>query len=407
MKTTYIYIFVLSFLFSTEQLYAQPKQGSESPWYIGAKSSVIFGGGSSTSFGAGKTRPGYNAGALVGYQINPIFSTEISVVTGHVELAARGCCAANYWLGANGTRYFAPLTQQVSYSYSDIYSSVTLQQLGLQFNINLIHLINRTSDSRWSILVSPAIYSIGSKAIIKTSFGSKTIFTRDYRMVFGAGTDVALEYAITKSLGVRLGAGINVPTGNNFDGMPKGVHGKNFLWNSNLAFTWRFGRGKSKIKSLVVRELSQQQKPKVESQSVEYNKVDTVKIETETKPQENGATSSVKVLSETKQITLPSIYFAFDSYKIDQQQLPAMNRILSAMQEYPQMEITVIGWSDPLGSNTVNNSISLKRAKAVGKWLTDRGISASRIKYYGMGVDKTQSDYKKARRAEVKSNKED
>lgn len=131
------------------------------------------------------------------------------------------------------------------------------------------------------------------------------------------------------------------------------------------------------------------------------DKVDTVAIEIKTVAKDSVAIAPIKVASDTIKITLPSIYFAFDSYKIDRRQLPAMNKILSAMQKHSEMEITVTGWSDPFGSKAVNNSISLKRAKAVGRWLANRGISAVRIKYRGMGIDKTQPDYKKARRADV------
>lgn len=393
--------FLLLLLFSSIRLNAQtqtqpsPKEGTNLfPWYVGVSGGVPFGMSTFSSFGADKTRIGYNVGVLAGYQINPIFSIEMSVATGRVNLGARDCCVANYWLGADGLSYFAPLTEQTSYSYRDIYSSVALQQVGLHLNINLIPLINRSANSRWSVLVSPAIYGVGSKATLKTSSGNETVLVHDYRIEFGAGADVALGYAITESLGVRLGTGVNVLTGKNMDGMPKGVHSGNFLWNSNLAFTWRFGKCKSKTKSsalpmVVDREPQQpeQQSPKVESPK-------TV------------TTPAVEVVTDTLQLTLPSIYFAFDSDEITQSQLPAMERILSTMQEYPQIEITVTGWSDPRGSKAVNSSISLRRAKAIEQWLEGKGISALRMTYKGMGVDKTQSDYKEARRADVSINKE-
>lgn len=402
MKTRHIYI-LLSILCGTAQLWAQSKRVSESPWYVGAKGGIIFGESSFASRGADETRAGYNVGVLAGYQINSIFSTELSLTTGHMSLGARACCVDKYWLDADGIRYFTPLTDQTGYSYHDIYSSVALQQLGLHVNINLFSLINRSFESRWYVLVSPALYCVGSKATIKTSSDRETLFANDYHLGFGVGADVALGYAITKSLDVRLGAGINVLTGHNLDGISKSVHRGNFLLNSNLALTWRFGKGRSNTKSpavpLAVIGQSQRQRTEVETQPVENSQTDTVEIET--KLQENGETSLVKVVSDSMQISLPSVYFAFDSYKINRRQLPAMDRILSAMREYPQMKITVTGWCDPLGSKAVNNSISLKRAKAVGRWLADRGIAAGRIKYSGMGVDKTQPNYKKARRADV------
>lgn len=395
---------LLLLLFSSIQLNAQtqtqpsPKEGANlSPWYVGITGGMPFGMSTFSSFGADKTRIGYNFGVSAGYQISPIFSTEISVATGRVNLGARDCCVTNYWLGADGLRYFAPLTEQPSYSYRDIYSSVALQQVGLHLNINLIPLINRSTNSRWSVLVSPAIYGVGSKATIKTSSGNETVLARDYRIGFGAGADVALGYAITESLGVRLGTGVNVLTGKNMDGMPKGVHSGNFLWNSNLAFTWRFGKCKSKTKSSALPKIVAEQPQQPEQPEQQSPKVESPK--TATAP-------TVEVVTDTIQITLPSIYFAFDSDKINRSQRPAMNRIISAMQEYPQIEITVTGWSDPRGSKAVNSSISLRRAKAIGQWLESKGISALRMTYKGMGVDKTQSDYKEARRADVSINKE-
>ncbi|MDD2953682.1 MAG: hypothetical protein PHC95_11040 [Parabacteroides sp.] len=212
-------------------------------WYVGVQGGLPFGVSTFSSFGEYKTRAGYNFGALTGYHISPLLSVEFSAMLGNVSLGTNKCCA-DYFLGADGVRYLTPVAGAESYSYRDIYSSVFMQQYGLRLNIDMMQIVRPDYNKRWSVLLSPAIYGVGSHATIKTIDGGAEVMKADSRFQFGAGADIGVGYQITERLGIRLMSGVNFVMGKHFDGMPGGDHGNNLVWNNNIALTWNFGRGR-------------------------------------------------------------------------------------------------------------------------------------------------------------------
>lgn len=149
---------------------------SDCGWYVGAEGGVPFGFGSFSSFGHDKTRAGYNVGLYGGYRFNPILSAELSAKWGQTTLSAHGCCVdAGYWFGADGMRYYAPVSGLTGWDYADLKSRVNLQQYGARLNVNLFGFFERTKSSRWTLDVSPAVYAVGTKANFKTIADDKTV----------------------------------------------------------------------------------------------------------------------------------------------------------------------------------------------------------------------------------------
>lgn len=65
------------------------------------------------------------------------------------------------------------------------------------------------------------------------------------------------------------------------------------------------------------------------------------------------------------------------------------------------MKITIKGWCDKSGRESVNKRISLCRAETVKKWLVNHGIAADRISTVGNGSDHHATTNAQARRVEV------
>ena len=55
------------------------------------------------------------------------------------------------------------------------------------------------------------------------------------------------------------------------------------------------------------------------------------------------------------------------------------------LQIFPDINMEVDGHTDAIGSLSANQKLSLARAKAVVKYLTEHGIDASRLSYKGYG----------------------
>ena len=64
------------------------------------------------------------------------------------------------------------------------------------------------------------------------------------------------------------------------------------------------------------------------------------------------------------------------------------------MNEYPQMKIVIVGYTDSIGDAKTNQWISRKRADVVMKWLTKNGRSEDRMiaKGYGETQPVTSND---------------
>lgn len=86
---------------------------------------------------------------------------------------------------------------------------------------------------------------------------------------------------------------------------------------------------------------------------------------------------------------------------------PILDSVAKVIKEYDNTMVSVIGYTDSMGSATTNSALSLRRANAVSNYLRLQGISADRLITDGMGEDNpiasnnTASGRAKNRRVEI------
>jgi outer membrane protein OmpA-like peptidoglycan-associated protein len=80
-----------------------------------------------------------------------------------------------------------------------------------------------------------------------------------------------------------------------------------------------------------------------------------------------------------------SVSFATGSAVITPALYPTMDRIATTLNEYPDTRITVVGYTDSVGSAESNNELSHRRADAVVNYLSQRGVQRSRMVVEGRG----------------------
>lgn len=367
-------------------------------WYMGLQGGVPFGVSTFSSFGADKTRAGYNAGMYGGYRFNPVLSAELSVKWGKTALSAQDCCIEkDYWLGMDGNRYNTSVAGMNGWGYGNLKSSVSLQQYGVQLNVNLLGLFERTKQSRWTLEVSPLLAAVGTKATIKTISENTDVLKGDTKWHLGAGGNLQFGYRITKNLGVGIYSGITYLTGSRMDGAPEYRHKNNFVWESGVRIGWTFGKcGKAKaIKQAAATEPIEvtptvcPEKKQFEPASIEaqQDKAETTVSAVETK--------------EEAQLTFPTIYFSFNRTSIAASEQPKLQVLLETLRQHSDVRISITGWCDSKGAKVVNERYSLLRAEAVKNWLVKNGIAAERIRIKGAGSDYNETDAEKARRADT------
>ena len=87
-------------------------------------------------------------------------------------------------------------------------------------------------------------------------------------------------------------------------------------------------------------------------------------------------------------VNMTGINFDFDKWNINAEAAQVLDRLLAFMKAEPKAEIEVSAHTDCRGSHEYNMLLSQRRANAVKKYLTDRGIASKRIKAVGYGKTK-------------------
>lgn len=92
-----------------------------------------------------------------------------------------------------------------------------------------------------------------------------------------------------------------------------------------------------------------------------------------------------QILEPGKPILLKNIYFEFDKDELMPRSYVELNKLLTIMQENPNMVIEIIGHTDDIGDDDYNKYLSRCRAKSVVTFLLESKILPARLRYKGAG----------------------
>jgi len=87
---------------------------------------------------------------------------------------------------------------------------------------------------------------------------------------------------------------------------------------------------------------------------------------------------------------------------------PILDTVAAYLKRNPDVEVTIDGHTDNVGTAEFNNSLSVKRAEATKKYLVSKGVAANRLVTAGFGFTQPIADNKTAegrkmnRRIEIK-----
>ena len=388
-----VLVSILSFSFAKAEASDSNLPDSKG-WYLGVDGGLPFGLSTFSSFGHDKTHLGWAAGIYGGYRFNPIFSAELSVRYGEVNLSAQDCCVErNYWLGSDGMLYKASVLGMDSWNYAQLKSHVRMGWYGARVHVNLLGLLRNTAHSRWTIAVSPHLYAVTTRADIQTLADDTEVMKGSTRWHLGYGASLQAGYQLTSNLNLGIYSGLTRLSSKRMDGMPEHLHKNNFVWESGI----RLGISFSKKKNKIVETPSVPQTEVLHQDTILSENVNQKEKETVDKAETKVVEQDIK---EPVKVTFPVIYFSFNRITIRPSEVSKLKSILHILKENPEMKVTVTGWCDTKGSVAVNRRISRQRAQALKSWLVKRGIAASRISVVGKGSDASRTA-PKARRVET------
>ncbi|MFL9582251.1 OmpA family protein [Stenotrophomonas sp. AB1(2024)] len=108
-------------------------------------------------------------------------------------------------------------------------------------------------------------------------------------------------------------------------------------------------------------------------------------------------------------LSLPDgVTFDFGKSALKPQFYGALNGVAGTLNEYNQTMIEVVGHTDSIGSDAVNNKLSLERANSVADYLAGQGVQRVRMETLGAGKaypiadNSTDAGRAKNRRVEIR-----
>ena len=85
------------------------------------------------------------------------------------------------------------------------------------------------------------------------------------------------------------------------------------------------------------------------------------------------------------EMQLHNIYYQTDSFRILPQSEPGLQSLVDFLKNNNNLKVEIQGHTDSSGSSEKNMTLSERRAESVVNYLTEKGISASRLNYAGYG----------------------
>lgn len=90
-------------------------------------------------------------------------------------------------------------------------------------------------------------------------------------------------------------------------------------------------------------------------------------------------------LDAIKLVLGDAILFKTGKSNLSQAADAALSRVAYNLKQFPNTDVTVVGYTDNTGSEQLNQNLSEQRAESVVRYLESQGIPASRLKAVGMG----------------------
>jgi outer membrane protein OmpA-like peptidoglycan-associated protein len=84
-------------------------------------------------------------------------------------------------------------------------------------------------------------------------------------------------------------------------------------------------------------------------------------------------------------VSMPDVLFDFNKYTLKPEARERLARISGIVLAYPDLKLEIEGYTDSIGSDEYNQTLSDKRAEAVRDYLVTSGVSMNNVAAHGMG----------------------
>ena len=101
------------------------------------------------------------------------------------------------------------------------------------------------------------------------------------------------------------------------------------------------------------------------------------------------ATSNVTVTVAAREvIAFEDVHFAFDRFNLSPEALKILDDAVAKLQANPDINVTIEGHTDSIGTSEYNLALGERRANSVRDYLSMRGITAGRLRTVSYGEER-------------------
>ncbi len=93
----------------------------------------------------------------------------------------------------------------------------------------------------------------------------------------------------------------------------------------------------------------------------------------------------IKLIVKKDTFIIDDIFFAFDSYELNNEALEFLGRLIQFLKARPELFVQINGFTDSIGSDEYNQMLSVIRAKSVGNYLEANKLETDRFTIKGFG----------------------
>ena len=102
---------------------------------------------------------------------------------------------------------------------------------------------------------------------------------------------------------------------------------------------------------------------------------------------------TIQVIKEAvKEVVFEDVHFDFDRYSLRPEATRALDEAIRALQENPNLRITIEGHTCNIGTAEYNLALGERRATAVREYLSSRGVGADRLQTVSYGEERPKFD---------------
>ena len=107
---------------------------------------------------------------------------------------------------------------------------------------------------------------------------------------------------------------------------------------------------------------------------------------------EANAKANAADAESTRATSEHSVYFAFDSYSVEDKYLPVIERNARRLIANPSQNVTIEGNTDSRGSREYNLALGQKRADSIKKMLVMMGAREDQVEAVSLGEEKPRAE---------------